>query len=111
MKKIEWSLPMRGEWIEISDALLAFFTRESLSPCGESGLKCFNGDRESDSCKSLPMRGEWIEIMESPITFASLRMSLPMRGEWIEIPLPAPFLRLHGCLSPCGESGLKFSFL
>ena len=33
------SLPMRGEWIEITAAAYRRMTRLSLSPCGESGLK------------------------------------------------------------------------
>ena len=34
------SLPMRGEWIEISDgSAYAVAERSGLSPCGESGLK------------------------------------------------------------------------
>ena len=34
------SLPMRGEWIEISARLHENEAVLSLSPCGESGLKC-----------------------------------------------------------------------
>ena len=33
------SLPMRGEWIEILRRQLAQVRGDSLSPCGESGLK------------------------------------------------------------------------
>ena len=33
------SLPMRGEWIEISATASFWARRRGLSPCGESGLK------------------------------------------------------------------------
>ena len=37
------------------------------------------------------------------------KQSLPMRGEWIEIlPIEAVWFPPISCLSPCGESGLKF---
>ena len=55
------SLPMRGEWIEISKL------NALVKPAG-----------------SLPMRGEWIEI-PSPDPQPGYQQSLPMRGEWIEI--------------------------
>ena len=35
-------------------------------------------------------------------------MSLPMWGEWIEIGKGLRLIQAHDCLSPCGESGLKF---
>ena len=55
------SLPMRGEWIEIS----------TVSPISRTPL-------------SLPMRGEWIEINKDNVMLSDY-VSLPMRGEWIEI--------------------------
>ena len=33
------SLPMRGEWIEISNSVSQIPLKMRLSPCGESGLK------------------------------------------------------------------------
>ena len=56
------SLPMRGEWIEITIAAQNF--------------------RE---VRSLPMRGEWIEIINQTSESITISASLPMRGEWIEI--------------------------
>ena len=55
------SLPMRGEWIEISGFWALVQSR-----------------------MSLPMRGEWIEIVCRYET-GQRTPSLPMRGEWIEI--------------------------
>ena len=54
------------------------------------------------------MRGEWIEILglRGP-DFGFL--SLPMRGEWIEIRSRWWTAADAAGLSPCGESGLKFS--
>ena len=57
---------------------------------------------------SLPMRGEWIEIKRAFWKWA-IRLSLPMRGEWIEIEFVGVETLLRNGLSPCGESGLKFS--
>ena len=57
----------------------------SLSPHGDSGLKCKN-DR---------MIGTGI-------------MSLPARGEWIEIMILCMNIIHYISLSPHGESGLKF---
>ena len=57
------SLPMRGEWIEISPKT-----------------------RHNSRSWSLPMRGEWIEIDWNAMPCRSCK-SLPMRGEWIEIPV------------------------
>ncbi len=34
--------------------------------------------------------------------------SLPMRGEWIEIYTQGCHIVWQTCLSPCGESGLKY---
>ena len=77
-----------------------------LSPCGESGLKSCDGRAAGGRGRSLPMRGEWIEISEPPQIFKGVP-SLPMRGEWIEMPAWRPCWPVLGCLSPCGESGLK----
>ena len=58
---------------------------DSLSPCGESGLKSKSVKIKSPLVKkSLPMRGEWIEILYYLGTAETVE-SLPMRGEWIEI--------------------------
>ena len=59
---------------------------------------------------SLPMRGEWIEILSSAGGTPMIE-SLPMRGEWIEIIWPLSVLVILCSLSPCGESGLKYSLL
>ena len=58
---------------------------------------------------SLPMRGEWIEIYTNQPTERRANMSLPMRGEWIEMFYPYIMKQPIPRLSPCGESGLKFS--
>ena len=75
---------MRGEWIEMGYDVGVKPELQSLSPCGESGLKSralVDGIRRS---QSLPMRGEWIEISQ-PLVDGGRRRSLPMRGEWIEM--------------------------
>ena len=54
---------MRGEWIEISTAGSTALRLLGLSPCGESGLKCFRWRPALTAPSSLPMRGEWIEIV------------------------------------------------
>ena len=82
-----WSLPMRGEWIEIF----------SVNACGINFM-------------SLPMRGEWIEIYTIPLTSTGY-VSLPMRGEWIEIARAGTEIHFEISLSPCGESGLKLDWL
>ena len=122
------SLPMRGEWIEMSYIILSIFaprlspcgesglkcsrhpvsvpTRIRLSPCGESGLKFACNFCSPVKLWSLPMRGEWIEILILRSALHAL-WSLPMRGEWIEITMDAISLSTPSSLSPCGESGLK----
>ena len=61
VQRLDESLPMRGEWIEITATRAPTAAR-----------------------RSLPMRGEWIEIfLRGGMTPAP--KSLPMRGEWIEI--------------------------
>ena len=34
------SLPVRGAWVEIGDALAGRLRHSGRSPCGERGLKC-----------------------------------------------------------------------
>ena len=78
------SLPVWGEWIEISVSTRFSGSARRLSPCGESGLK-------------FPLPGR----------FAPCSRSLPVWGEWIEI-APGKRRRNISGLSPCGESGLKW---
>ena len=77
------SLPMRGAWIEMREALAGLIR-----------------------IASLPMRGAWIEI-QLPAGVGRERKSLPMRGAWIEIQIFAMKDRQIG-RSPCGERGLKY---
>ena len=79
------SLPARGEWIEI---LLM-----RLNPVMST---------------SLPARGEWIEIVFGS-KMADAVASLPARGEWIEMPHCLKKNGTPACLSPHGESGLKWA--
>ncbi len=79
------SLPMRGEWIEICPSPFEIVKK-----------------------LSLPMRGEWIEIVRIIMHFCTVVLSLPMRGEWIEISPSRHRDLMRQCLSPCGESGLKY---
>ena len=58
-----WSLPVRGAWIEMSAAIL--------------NLR---------STWSLPVRGAWIEIKDL-YDFFCKTVSLPVRGAWIEMPI------------------------
>ena len=79
------SLPMRGEWIEISGGFV--FSPEaswSLPMRGEWIEICCITDGKAMRLQSLPMRGEWIEIRSRWWTAADAA-SLPMRGEWIEM--------------------------
>ena len=80
------SLPMRGEWIEISHHMPYLRYHGGLSPCGESGLK-FRAERGEPTGRGR---------------------SLPMRGEWIEMLVVERLPECRKGLSPCGESGLKF---
>ena len=98
---------MRGEWIEISSKAEKSHSASCLSPCGESGLKSHGLTSCGRGRASLPMRGEWIEICGRCAKWAAKR-SLPMRGEWIEMSVRFPATTTGTCLSPCGESGLKF---
>ena len=57
------SLCLRGEWIEISRAVLSACYGLGLSACAESGLKS-NGEEIWDLVQlSLCLRGEWIEMV------------------------------------------------
>ena len=76
---ISASLPMRGEWIEIFSREGQGRVGESLSPCGESGLKFRPRVGVDIGAGSLPMRGEWIEIMAQPSTWA-MRCVSPHAG-------------------------------
>ena len=100
---------MRGEWIEISMIMDENMCRKCLSPCGESGLKLTKSESTVKGARSLPMRGEWIEINSLMRPTSVAETSLPMRGEWIEISIFRFRAHTAGCLSPCGESGLKFA--
>ena len=51
------SLPMRGEWIEISIIWLFFLFCARLSPCGESGLKWALTVSEDDDVYVSPHAG------------------------------------------------------
>ena len=78
------SLPVRGEWVEITHHQKPPQKIRCLSPCGESGLKYQIGNGEPRADLSLPVRGEWVEISRL-VTMRPLITGL----------------------SPCGESGLK----
>ena len=58
----DWSLPVRGAWIEMMSAYSLSLKRVSL-----------------------PVRGAWIEIPTGMSCLPAQR-SLPVRGAWIEIP-------------------------
>ena len=57
------SLPVWGEWIEISRFSEKISKASCLSPCGESGLKSVSGQMVVVEIESLPVWGEWIEII------------------------------------------------
>ncbi len=69
------SLPVWGEWIEISDIYALSTIRKSLSPCGESGLKYNHNSNLKIIKTSLPVWGEWIEIRDSKSANANLMVS------------------------------------
>ena len=64
--------------------------------------------RHTAKIMSLPARGEWIEIGVSLYHPKGVE-SLPARGEWIEIEFAVNIHIVENCLSPHGESGLKFT--
>ena len=78
------SLPVWGEWIEIQRLLKTLVWADSLSPCGESGLK---STREN---------------------LAEIAGGLSPCGEsglkWV---VPEACVKAQEGLSTCGESGLK----
>ena len=78
------SLPVRGAWIEISQAIRRRLQASRRSPCGERGLKWHLMVEEAESLLSLPVRGAWIEINQEGLR-ARNRRSLPVRGAWIEM--------------------------
>ena len=69
------SLPMRGEWIEICSAPGVPAGEVGLSPCGESGLKSSLRQRHALALLSLPMRGEWIEIFLLLLVISLVKVS------------------------------------
>ena len=99
------SLPMRGEWIEIAPDNRCGHA-QGLSPCGESGLKYGPELRAAGVIVSLPMRGEWIEMLTLFVGSGMASRLSPCGESGLKSQAqdrdPAP-LRL----SPCGESGLK----
>ena len=79
----DWSLPMRGAWIEIYH--IAFGVRE----------------------KSVaPHAGAWIEIILLCENCHEIYVA-PHAGAWIEIINFIVFSLSPACRSPCGERGLK----
>ena len=79
MKRLIWSLPSRGAWIEI--------------------LKTGDDVRIG---LSLPSRGAWIEIIKLFISDFE-RRSLPSRGAWIEIG-PLEWYGRVSCVAPLAGS-------
>jgi len=61
----QWSLPVRGAWIEIPGLAGRHRSKPRRSPYGERGLKSIRGG----DCRlfqwSLPVRGAWIEISKA----------------------------------------------
>ena len=80
----DWSLPVRGAWIEMST---------------------YSVDRMTFGM-SLPVRGAWIE-MAWRMKPQHRSASLPVRGAWIEIYCNARLRHALHRRSPCGERGLK----
>ena len=78
------SLPVWGEWIEITSSPFSMRFLVSLSPCGESGLKSMYHACNRMWIVSLPVWGEWIEIGIGQMGADGI-LSLPVWGEWIEI--------------------------
>ena len=58
----DWSLPVRGAWIEIVCVGKEQINRVRRSPCGERGLKSQHGRWALLPLQSLPVRGAWIEM-------------------------------------------------
>ena len=79
------SLPMRGEWIEIHDACCTGRPWRSSLPMRGEWIEIFRTTPRLRRVVSLPMRGEWIEMSAGSASWAAGGTSLPMRGEWIEI--------------------------
>ena len=90
---------MRREWVEIPTPCIPAGVLNSLSPCGESGLKYRPAPLNSLVYWSLSMRREWVEILIS-LCRVPCKQSLSMRREWVEIFLlshaPPPYkVSLH----------------
>ena len=95
VKKSEFkkSLPTRGGWIEIMMLLAVAGSVSGPSPHGEGGLKYIPALISPRFSGSLPTRGGWIEM----VLIFNLKYnnrSLPTRGGWIEILLAARFALL-----------------
>ena len=104
------SLPSRGAWIEIENAVPVFYGCDRRSPHGERGLKLPAVDETMLDGESLPSRGAWIEICRSTCTNVISSKGRSPHGErglklvCVPFRLPVPF-----CRSPHGERGLKYS--
>ena len=65
VRRIGWSLPVRGAWVEMS--LVCFWVYPKTS---------------------LPVRGAWVEIPACIVLLKARNSSLPVRGAWVEISWP-----------------------
>ena len=66
------SLPVRGAWIEIRWSADLLQRRVRRSPCGERGLKWLAAKHHYRRVASLPVRGAWIEILLAAVISSAL---------------------------------------
>ena len=100
------SLPVRGAWIEMSNAYRFFLSFRSL-PVRGAWIEIVVIVYIVLNVLSLPVRGAWIEISYIAVKGAIQYWSLPVRGAWIEIARRPRSSRAPRRRSPCGERGLK----
>ena len=93
------SLPVWGEWIEISRARARPANPCASLPVWGEWIEISRFSWCSRISMSLPVWGEWIEMSISVNVSFGTPSSLPVWGEWIEIPSP-PVLPAPGRVSP-----------
>ena len=76
---------MRGAWIEICSAVIAFDISSCRSPCGERGLKYIGvGNHTARTLRRSPCGERGLKLEYFTVEKLGVK-SLPVRGAWIEI--------------------------
>ena len=83
--RVSTSRPVRGEWIEMLHLLNRLILLRRLAPCGASGLKYKEVQRDGISVASLaPCGASGLKSVDGYVDIAWIK-SRPVRGEWIEM--------------------------